>query len=144
MEIAFLSKQTGQCSHCQKPTFPSLLKPRISWLILDVRPDWISWRCRKRLSRALPRPLSYSPCVSTPRRVLFPASTFPNTASRTSINCNTSKQHGNWEHYFRRKNKNIKKFIMNTIYYYVSTLLISSEVVSDFFDFFLVTFLMVL
>jgi len=68
------------------PTCPLLLKPRISWLMLDVRPDWISWRWRNRLRRARPRPLSNSPWVSTPSTVLLPASTLPSTASRMSMN----------------------------------------------------------
>lgn len=63
-----------------------LLNPKISWLILDVRPDWISCKWRNKLRRALPWPLSNSPCVRTPSNVLFPASTFPNTASRKSMN----------------------------------------------------------
>ena len=53
----------------------------------EVRPDWISWRCRKRLRRAHPRPLSSSPCVSTPSSVDLPASTLPRTARRRSMNC---------------------------------------------------------
>lgn len=68
-------------------TSPLLLKPRISKLMLDVRPDWISWRCLKRFSLALPRPLSSSPCVKTPNRVDFPESTLPSTATRKSRNC---------------------------------------------------------
>lgn len=67
-------------------TSPLLLKPRISKLMLDVRPVWISCRCLKRLSRARPRPLSSSPCVRTPSRVDFPESTFPSTATRRSKN----------------------------------------------------------
>lgn len=78
-------------------TSPLLLKPRISKLMLDVLPDWISWRCRKRLRRALPRPLSSSPCVRTPNRVDFPESTFPSTATRRSKN-------------YRKKNREIMKF----------------------------------
>jgi len=74
------------CYRCQH-TSPLLLKPRISWLMLDVRPDWISCRWRNRLSLARPRPLSNWPCVRTPRTVLLPASTFPSTARRMSINC---------------------------------------------------------
>lgn len=77
-------------------TSPLLLKPRISKLMLDVLPDWISWRCRKRLRRALPRPLSSSPCVRTPNSVDFPESTFPRTATRRSKN-------------YRKKNKEIIK-----------------------------------
>ena len=72
-------------------TSPLLLNPRISWLILDVRPDWISWRWRNKLSRARPRPLSNSPWVRTPRTVLLPASTLPSTASRRSINYSAQK-----------------------------------------------------
>lgn len=67
-------------------TSPLLLKPRISKLMLEVRPVWISWRCLKRLSLALPRPLSSSPCVKTPNKVDFPESTFPSTATRRSKN----------------------------------------------------------
>ena len=78
-----LGKLSTTVFHC---TSPLLLNPSISWLILDVLPLWISWRCRKRFNRARPRPLSNSSCVKTPSRVLFPASTFPNTASRMSIN----------------------------------------------------------
>lgn len=55
--------------------------------MLDVLPVWISWRCLKRLRRARPRPLSSSPCVSTPNSVDFPESTFPSTATRRSKNC---------------------------------------------------------
>ena len=68
-------------------TSPCDVKPIISWLIDDVLPDWISCKWRNRLSRALPRPLSSSPWVSTPRRVLLPASMFPRTANRMSRNC---------------------------------------------------------
>lgn len=53
----------------------------------DVLPDWISCKWRNRFNRALPRPLSSSPWVSTPRRVLLPASMFPSTANRMSKNC---------------------------------------------------------
>ena len=67
-------------------TSPLLLNPSISWLILDVLPVWISCRCLKRFNLALPRPLSNSSCVKTPSNVLFPASTFPSTASRMSMN----------------------------------------------------------
>lgn len=75
-------------SECSSPllTSPLLLKPRISKLMLDVLPDWISCRCRNRLRRARPRPLSSSPCVRTPNRVDFPESTFPSTATRRSKN----------------------------------------------------------
>lgn len=69
-------------------TWPLLLNPMISWLMLDVLPDWISCRWRNKLSRALPRPLSSSPWVKTPRIVLFPTSTFPRTARRRSMNWN--------------------------------------------------------
>ena len=68
-------------------TSPCDVKPIISWLMDDVLPDWISCKCRNRFSRALPRPLSSSPWVSTPRRVLLPASIFPKTANRMSKNC---------------------------------------------------------
>ena len=67
-------------------TSPLLLKPRISKLMLEVRPVWISCRCLKRLSLALPRPLSSSPCVKTPNRVDLPESTLPSTATRRSKN----------------------------------------------------------
>ena len=67
-------------------TSPLLLKPRISKLMLEVRPVWISWRCLKRLSLARPRPLSSSPCVKTPSNVDFPESTLPKTATRRSRN----------------------------------------------------------
>lgn len=77
-------------------TSPLLLNPRISKLILEVRPDWISWRCLKRLSRALPRPLSSSPWVSTPSNVDLPESTFPSTATRRSKN-----YVGTWKHTHR-------------------------------------------
>ena len=77
-------------------TSPLLLKPRISKLMLDVRPVWISCRCLKRLSRALPRPLSSSPCVRTPNRVDFPESTFPSTATRRSKNCLRPWPHVAW------------------------------------------------
>lgn len=72
-------------------TSPLLLKPRISKLMLEVRPVWISCRCLKRLSLARPRPLSSSPWVRTPRRVDFPESTLPSTATRRSKNCWQSK-----------------------------------------------------
>lgn len=68
-------------------TSPLLLKPRISKLMLEVRPVWISCKCLKRLSLALPRPLSSSPCVKTPNRVDLPESTLPKTATRRSKNC---------------------------------------------------------
>lgn len=68
-------------------TSPLLLKPRISKLMLDVRPVWISCRCLKRFSLVLPRPLSSSPCVKTPNRVDLPESTLPSTATRKSKNC---------------------------------------------------------
>lgn len=68
-------------------TSPLLLNPRISKLMLEVRPVWISCRCLKRLSLALPRPLSSSPCVKTPNRVDLPESTLPSTATRRSKNC---------------------------------------------------------
>lgn len=67
-------------------TSPLLLKPRISKLMLDVRPVWISCKCLKRLSLALPRPLSSSPWVKTPSRVDLPESTLPRTATRRSKN----------------------------------------------------------
>lgn len=67
-------------------TSPLLLKPRISKLMLDVRPVWISCKCLKRLSLALPRPLSSSPWVKTPNRVDLPESTLPRTATRRSRN----------------------------------------------------------
>lgn len=67
-------------------TSPLVLKPRISKLMLDVRPVWISCKCLKRLSLALPRPLSSSPCVKTPNRVDLPESTLPRTATRRSRN----------------------------------------------------------
>lgn len=46
-----------------------------------VRPLSISCLCRNRRWRACPRPLSSSPCVSTPNSVDLPASTFPTTAT---------------------------------------------------------------
>lgn len=78
---------------------PLLLKPRISKLMLDVRPVWISWRCLKRLSLALPRPLSSSPCVKTPSRVDLPESTLPITATRRSRNC--MKEQRNTIYFFK-------------------------------------------
>lgn len=93
--ILFSSRFLSSATHSL--TSPLLLKPRISKLMLDVLPDWISWRCRKRLRRALPRPLSSSPCVRTPNSVDFPESTFPRTATRRSKN-------------YRKKNKEIIKF----------------------------------
>lgn len=92
--MLFSSTFLGSAAHTL--TSPLLLKPRISKLMLDVLPDWISWRCRKRLRRALPRPLSSSPCVRTPNRVDFPESTFPSTATRRSKN-------------YRKKNREIMK-----------------------------------
>ncbi|TNN37026.1 hypothetical protein EYF80_052814 [Liparis tanakae] len=65
----------------------------ISKLMLEVRPVWISCRCLKRLSLARPRPLSSSPCVSTPSRVDFPESTLPSTATRRSRNCPSPEEH---------------------------------------------------
>lgn len=82
--VLFSSSFLSSATHSL--TSPLLLKPRISKLMLDVLPDWISWRCRKRLRRALPRPLSSSPCVRTPKSVDFPESTFPRTATRRSKN----------------------------------------------------------
>lgn len=73
-------------------TSPLLLKPRISKLMLEVLPVWISCRCLNRLRRARPRPLSSSPCVRTPSRVDFPESTFPRTATRRSRNCQTQPE----------------------------------------------------
>ncbi len=48
---------------------------------LDVRPDSSSCLWRKSFCLARPRPLSRPPCVNTPSNVLFPASTFPTTAT---------------------------------------------------------------
>lgn len=73
-------------------TCPWLLKPRISWLIQEVLPVWISCKWRNRLSLALPRPLSNSPWVSTPSNVDLPASTFPSTANFRSINWRTENK----------------------------------------------------
>lgn len=62
-------------------TFPWLLNPSISFPTLLVRPDSISCLCRKSFWRANPLPLSSSPCVNTPSKVLLPASTLPTTAT---------------------------------------------------------------
>ena len=62
-------------------TFPWQSKPRMSLPTLLVLPDSISCLCRKSFCRAWPRPLSNSTWVKTPSRVLFPASTFPTTAT---------------------------------------------------------------
>lgn len=94
LTVLFSSSFLSSATHSL--TSPLLLKPRISKLMLDVLPDWISWRCRKRLRRALPRPLSSSPCVRTPKSVDFPESTFPRTATRRSKN-------------YRKKNKEVIK-----------------------------------
>lgn len=68
-------------SRSQPLTCPSWSKPRISFPTLLVRPLSISCLCLKSFWRAKPLPLSSSPCVSTPSRVLLPASTFPTTAT---------------------------------------------------------------
>lgn len=60
---------------------PRLSNPRISFPTELVRPDSISCLCRNNFCLACPLPLSNSPCVSTPRRVDLPASTFPTTAT---------------------------------------------------------------
>ena len=62
-------------------TFPWQSNPRMSFPTLLVRPDSSSCLWRKSFWRARPRPLSRPPWVSTPNRVLFPASTFPTTAT---------------------------------------------------------------
>ncbi len=62
-------------------TWPSWSNPRMSLPTLLVRPLSISCLCLKSFCRAKPRPLSSSPWVSTPSRVLLPASTFPTTAT---------------------------------------------------------------
>jgi len=59
-------------------TLPMLSNPRMSLPTLEVLPDSISCLWRNSFCRAIPRPLSSSPWVSTPSSVLFPASTFPN------------------------------------------------------------------
>lgn len=67
-------------------TSPWLLNPRISWLIQEVLPVWISCKWRNKFSLARPLPLSCSPWVRTPSNVDLPASTFPSTASFRSMN----------------------------------------------------------
>ncbi|CAN8007641.1 unnamed protein product [Ixodes pacificus] len=62
-------------------TLPLESKPRMSLPTLEVRPDSTSCLCRNSFCRARPRPLSSSPWVSTPSRVLLPASTLPTTAT---------------------------------------------------------------
>lgn len=63
---------------------PSPSNPKMSFPTELVRPDSISCLCRKSFKRAVPRPLSKSPCVNTPNNVDLPASTFPTTATRIS------------------------------------------------------------
>lgn len=70
-------------------TLPQASNPKMSLPTLLVRPDSISCLCRNSFCRAKPRPLSSSPCVSTPSRVLFPASTLPTTATLDNIKINT-------------------------------------------------------
>eukprot|EP00053_Salpingoeca_punica_P017183 m.164586 g.164586 ORF g.164586 m.164586 type:complete len:380 (-) comp17140_c0_seq2:260-1399(-) len=65
-------------------TLPRLSKPRMSCAMLDVRPVSSSCLWRKIIWRERPRPLSSSPCVSTPSSVLLPESTLPQTAMRSS------------------------------------------------------------
>ena len=62
-------------------TCPWLSKPRMSLPTLLVLPDSISCLWRNNFCLARPRPLSRSPCVKTPSRVLLPASTLPTTAT---------------------------------------------------------------
>jgi hypothetical protein len=50
-----------------------------------VLPDSISCLCLNKLSLVLPLPSSRLPRVRQPRVVLFPASTFPAQATRTSV-----------------------------------------------------------
>lgn len=64
--------------------FPEGAKPRISMPTLDVRPVSSSCLCRKRPTRARPRPSSSTPRVRTPNVVDLPLSTLPTTAHRTS------------------------------------------------------------
>jgi hypothetical protein len=59
--------------------------PKIWVLILEVRPLSTSCLWLKTLTRINPRPLSNCPLVNTPISVLFPLSTFPQTAIRISI-----------------------------------------------------------
>ena len=54
---------------------------------LEVLPVSISCLWRNSLCRAVPRPLSSSPWVSTPSSVLLPASTFPTTATLSVCVC---------------------------------------------------------
>lgn len=67
--------------HLSALTCPSWSKPRISLPTLLVLPLSISCLCLKSFWRAKPLPLSSSPCVNTPSRVLLPASTLPTTAT---------------------------------------------------------------
>ena len=62
-------------------TLPVESKPRMSLPTLLVRPLSISCLCLNSFCRAKPLPLSSSPCVNTPSRVLLPASTLPTTAT---------------------------------------------------------------
>ena len=66
-------------------TLPWQSNPKISFPTLLVLPDSNSCLCRNNFWRARPRPLSRSPCVNTPSKVLFPASTFPTTATLKEI-----------------------------------------------------------
>lgn len=59
-------------------------KHRLCWPIADVRPVAPSWSCLNTFERAEPLPSSSIDRVSTPTIVLFPESTFPMTATRTS------------------------------------------------------------
>jgi hypothetical protein len=88
LSICLLSVCTLPVCLCVCPyfTWPLLLKPNSSCEMLDVWPLWISWRCLNKFSLDRPRPLSISPCVKTPTRVLFPASTWPKTVIHISIN----------------------------------------------------------
>lgn len=68
---------------------PFASNPRISIPTLLVRPLSSSCLCRKRLTRARPRPSSRPPRVSTPSVVDLPASTLPTTAMRSSGRCSS-------------------------------------------------------
>mmetsp|Transcript_25979 Transcript_25979/g.68170 ORF Transcript_25979/g.68170 Transcript_25979/m.68170 type:complete len:378 (+) Transcript_25979:517-1650(+) len=91
MNVSTLAESWQIWAQSSLPSCPGLLttsplveNPRMSCDTEEVRPDSASCACRNSLCRLFPRPLSSSPCVSTPSRVLLPASTLPHTATRIS------------------------------------------------------------
>lgn len=75
---------------CTALTLPSSSYPSSDWLMLLVRPVWISCLWRSTAMRARPRPLSSmgrpsEPWVSTAVRVDLPLSVLPATAREEEV-----------------------------------------------------------